>query len=269
AAAARYGAWRATDRGRPLDPDGVDRARARALVEAALSRGSGPVRLDQEQTADLLACYGLHLWPALPADDVDSACAAAERLGWPVALKAAADHLRHRIDLGGVRLDIAGPEELTEDLTQMREHLADLGAGDARFEVQRMAPGGVACVIRTSEDPRFGPVVAFGLAGDAVDLLGDVSYGVAPLTDVDVSEMVRAVRAGPRLFGYRGLPALDVGALEEVLARAATLAEDLPEVYALELHPVVVAEHGAAVLGGRIELAGAGRADGARRALPE
>lgn len=286
AAAARYSAWRGTDHGHPLDPPGIDRAGARRLVEVALAAGAragsspgravgeaappvDPVALDAQRSTELLACYGLEVWPTIPVQDGDEAVAAAERLGWPVVLKVTADRLRHRIDLGGVRLDLATPDAVRTAMAQMREHLEPAGTGDLRFEVQRMAPSGAACVIRSSEDPRFGPVVSFGLAGDAVDLLGDVSHGVAPLTDVDVAEMVRSVRAGPRLFGYRGLPALDVAALEDVLGRVAVLADDVPELRSLELHPVVVGEHGAAVLAARIELGEAGRADGARRTLPQ
>ncbi|WP_371300539.1 acetate--CoA ligase family protein [Cellulomonas sp. Y8] len=132
-----------------------------------------------------------------------------------------------------------------------------------------MAPHGVACVIRSAEDPLFGPVLGFGLGGDTTDLLGDVAWAVPPLTDVDVSDMVRAPRSSPRLFGYRGVPPLDVAALEDVLARVAVLSDQLPELLHLELNPVVVAERGAYVLGATARVGVAGtRADGPRRALP-
>lgn len=269
AAAARYGAWRGADHGRPVEVPDADRPRARRLVEAAVAGHDGDgVDLAQDDVADLLHCYGITLWRTVLVTTPDEAVEAAERLGWPVALKSAAAHLRHRIDLGGVRLDLANPAALVEAMEQMREHLEPLGAGDCAFEVQRMAPGGAACVVRSAEDPRFGPVMSFGLAGDAVDLLGDTSHGIPPLTDVDVRDMVRSVRAAPRLFGYRGLPPSDVGALEDVLARASVLADDVPELHALELHPVVVAEDGAAVLGARVRLAATGRTDSGRRVLP-
>src|SRR5690606_31003421 len=153
-------------------------------------------------------------------------------------------------------------------LAQMRSHLEQIGAASGPFEVQRMAPPGVACVIRSTEDPRFGPVVSFGLAGDAVDLLGDISHRVAPLTDEDVASMIRSVRASPRLFGYRGQPPLDVTALEDLLGRVAVMADDLPELHGLALNPVVTAEQGVYVLGATAELAPAGRVDTPRRALP-
>src|SRR5690625_5860969 len=128
-------------------------------------------------------------------------------MGWPVALKTMDEHLRHRTDLGGVRLDIASAPELIEDFEAMRTRINALRPGtNPDFEVQAMAPSGVACVLRGAEDPLFGPVVSFGLAGDAVELLGDIAHRVPPLTTSDVHDLVRSVQASPRLFGYRALP---------------------------------------------------------------
>ncbi len=291
AATTRYSAWRAADRGSPLAPAGIDRPRARRLVAEILDEPQGPLvdtavidvqpevdpyrgdagpdptplRLTPAGAAELLACYGIAVWPTHVVRDADEAVAAAEELGWPVALKSTSARLRHRIDLGGVRLDLTGPAALRAAVEAMAAQLDESGP----WEVQRMAATGAACVIRSREDPRFGPVVSFGLAGDAVDLLGDMSYGVAPLSDVDVADMVRAVRASARLFGYRGVPPLDVAALEDVLGRVVVMADDLPELRSLELHPVVVAEHGAAVLAARVLLAHAGRVDSPRRVLPQ
>ncbi|MFF2266664.1 GNAT family N-acetyltransferase [Cellulosimicrobium cellulans] len=268
-AVVRYARWREADHGTPVRPAGVDAGRARALVEGALA-GRDAVDLDPATTADLLACYGVRLWPARRVRTADEAVEAAREVGWPVALKSTAAGLRHRADLGGVRLGIADETELRSDVAQMRDALAAVlpGAADQPFEVQAMADAGVACVVRSTEDQLFGPVVSFGLAGDAVDLLGDVAYGVPPLTDVDVAAMVRSVRAAPRLFGYMGTHVVATAALEDVLARVSVLADDLPEVRSLELYPVVVSEHEAAVLSARVTLADAQRADALRRALP-
>ncbi|SDF46668.1 Acyl-CoA synthetase (NDP forming) [Cellulosimicrobium cellulans] len=268
-AVVRYARWREADHGTPVRPTGVDPVRARALVEGALA-GQDAVDLDPTTTAELLACYGVRVWPARRVRSADEAVEAAREVGWPVALKSTAAGLRHRADLGGVRLDIADETELRTDFAQMRAALAAVlpGAADEPFEVQAMADAGVACVVRSTEDQLFGPVVSFGLAGDAVDLLGDVAYGVPPLTDVDVAAMVRSVRAAPRLFGYMGTHVVATAALEDVLARVSVLADDLPEVRSLELYPVVVSEHGAAVLSARVTLADAQRADALRRALP-
>ncbi len=223
-----------------------------------------PVELTPDEAGRLLACYGIRVWPSEVVADADAAVAAAERLGWPVALAAMNPRLRHRVDLGGVRLDLPGPVALREAMAGVLAAHPDAGP----WRVQRMAAPGASCVLRSAEDPRFGPVVSFGLAGDAVDLLGDVSHGVAPLSDTDVAEMVRAVRASPRLFGYRGLPALDVAALEDVLGRLSVMADDLPDLHSVELHPVVVGPSGLAVLAAYAAVAPAGRVDAGRRALP-
>jgi acyl-CoA synthetase (NDP forming) len=131
-----------------------------------------------------------------------------------------------------------------------------------------MAPEGASCVLRTREDGMFGPLVSFGLAGDASDLLGDLAYRIPPLTDVDVSDLIRSVRAAPRLAGYRGAPRLDVAGLEDVIARLSCLADDLPQVAELELNPVIVAESGVALAGVTAVLSRpAGRTDGTRRSL--
>ncbi|MBO0922651.1 GNAT family N-acetyltransferase [Cellulomonas sp. zg-ZUI222] len=269
--AACYAAWRAADRGHPVRPAGVD-TRAAARLVARLLAASGatdgsPLALDPAQTAELLAAAGVHVWPSVRVRDADEAVAAAEALGWPVALKTTVPALRHRADLGGVRLDVADAAELRADVAGILA-LADAhdpGPGVPPLEVQAMAPHGVACVVRSAEDPLFGPVISLGVAGDAADLLGDVAYRVPPLTDVDVAELVRTPRAAPRLFGYRGLPALDVAALEDLVARVSVLADALPDVRSLELNPVVVSPHGLAVLGAYVTVAPADRADAARR----
>ncbi|WP_166848350.1 GNAT family N-acetyltransferase [Isoptericola sp. BMS4] len=272
----RYARWRTEDHGTYARPDGMDSRRARRLVEAGLADADdgtveSPGReLTQDEAAELLDCYGLRLWRSRTVRTAEEAVAAADDLGWPVALKSASAALRHRTDLGGVRLDIAEPDELTTDVERLREvATAVLGDTEPDLEVQRMAPAGVACVVRSAEDPLFGPVLSFGLAGDATDLLDDVAHGVPPLTDVDVAGMVRQVRAAPRLFGYDGAPAVDTGALEDVLARASAMADDLPEIASLELYPVVVGPQGASILHAGVRLRRTGqRADPLRRALP-
>jgi acyl-CoA synthetase (NDP forming)/RimJ/RimL family protein N-acetyltransferase len=265
ATAQRYAAWRQRDPGHRAEPADLDLAQAREIVAGALT--DAETELDQSTTARLLATFGITLWPQTPVRDPRSAVAAAAQLGYPVALKTTAPHLRHRTDLGGIRLNIKDAEELAADLAQMREVLGPLDA--ERLVVQRMAPPGVACTIRTVEDPLFGPVVSFGLSGDASELLGDVAHRIPPLTDVDISDLVRSIRAAPKLFGHHGAAPADVPALEDLLGRVAALADELPELAELELNPVVVSTQGLAVLGAVVRLARpAERSDTARRELP-
>jgi len=180
-----------------------------------------------------------------------------------------------RVDPPGV--DRAGARELIEQLLSGVDHNArvQLATDDVcallacyGLTVQQMAPGGVSCVLRTMEDGLFGPLVSFGLAGDASELLGDIAYRIPPLTNIDVGDLIRSVRAAPRLTGYRGAPPLDVAGLEDVIARLSCLADDLPQVAELELNPVIVAESGVTIAGVTAVLSRpAGRTDGTRRSL--
>lgn len=270
AAARDYYRWRHTDRGPRVDPGGVDRREAKALVQSALAdlpRGSSK-RLSPAEAERLLGCYGIQVWPERRVTDPEQALAAADELGWPVALKPADEVLRHRTDLGGVRLDLSTPAELTEAYTSAAARVSSIIGQGCAFDVQPMAPPGAGCVVRAAEDELYGPIVSVGLAGDAVELLGDVSYRVPPLTETDVTEMIRSLRAAPRLFGHRGMPPLDVTALEDVVGRVSVLKEELAEISTIVLHPVLVAERGAAVLGVRVDLAHPSRGDAARRVLP-
>ncbi|HIZ37715.1 MAG TPA: GNAT family N-acetyltransferase [Candidatus Ruania gallistercoris] len=270
AAAREYHRWRHSDRGARVDPSDIDRRAAKSLVQSALADlppGSSK-RLSGQDAERLLGCYGITTWPERRVSDERSALAAADELGWPVALKPADEVLRHRTDLGGVRLDLSTPSELAEAYTAAAARVASIIGHPCAFDIQPMAPPGAGCVVRAAEDELYGPIVSLGLAGDAVELLGDVSYRVPPLTATDVTEMIGSLRAAPRLYGHRGMPRLDVAALEDVLARVSVLKEELAEVSGLVLHPVLVGEQGAAVLGVRVDVAHPRRGDVARRVLP-
>ena len=263
-----YAKWTRQEQGARVDFQDVDVNAVRKLV-ADEPAGTASAEL----TAKILAAYGISVWPAYRVHTVEDAITQAELVGWPVALKSTAESLRHRADLGGVRLNISTPQDMVQNFSNMVSELSQhLGSPQAvaemGFEIQAMAPSGVACVLRSQEDELYGPVVSFGLSGDAVDLLGDVTYGVPPLNTSDVSKMVRSIGAAPRLFGYKGIEAVNTDALEELIGRVSQLADTHPRIRGLELYPVVVSKQGAAVISAHIELQPADRKDGLRRALP-
>jgi acyl-CoA synthetase (NDP forming) len=244
AAAARYATWRRRPAGSLPDLDGIDAAAARAVVEKALAPGATGRDLTPEESAQLLAAYGLPLVERRVVTGLDEATVAAEELGYPVAVKATAPPLRHRQDLGAVRLDLVDAAAVRSAVTA----LAELTDAAAPVVVQRMAAPGVTTVVEVLDDPTFGALVSFGVGGLATELLGDRAYAPVPLTDLDAAELVAAPRAAPLLAGYRGSEPVDTAALRQLLLRVSRLAEDLPEVLALELNPVLVARHGLAVL---------------------
>ncbi|MGH3311084.1 MAG: acetate--CoA ligase family protein, partial [Streptomyces sp.] len=231
-----------------------------------LERPRGRVLVPGDAAA-LLACYGITVQATSPAPGPDEAASAAGRLGYPVALKTTAPQLRHRADLGGVRLDIAGEKELRRAYTELTDSLGK--PAELRPVVQAMAPRGVDTVIRAAVDPSIGAVLTFGLAGTPSELLGDVAHRLVPATDRDAAELVRAIRSAPILFGWRGARSADTGALEDLLLRVSRLVDDHPEIVAVDLEPVVVAPRGHTVLGATVRVAEAPpEADLGRRSLP-
>jgi acyl-CoA synthetase (NDP forming)/GNAT superfamily N-acetyltransferase len=254
AEAVKYAQWRreAVDPGRVPEFEDIDEKGAAGLIGGLLARGQG-LTLGVEETCDLLGKYGVDVHRALPAPTPEAAAEAARALGYPVALKATAPHLRHRADLGGVRLDLA-------DEDQLRRAYAELGElfgtpDELRPVVQRMAPRGVDTVVRAVIDPAAGAVLSFGLAGAASQLLGDTAHRLIPVTDREAASLIRSIRTAPLLFGWRGSTPVDTPALEELMLRVSRLVDDHPEVVAVTLEPVVVAAHGLSVLGASVRLA--------------
>ncbi|MFE2477342.1 GNAT family N-acetyltransferase [Streptomyces sp. NPDC059389] len=256
AEAVRYGQWRRAnaDAGQVPEYEDIDEAGAAARLAALLAGvGDGVLTLSEPDAAALLAHYGIRVLPTLPAPTADAAVRAARSLGYPVALKTTAPHLRHRADLGGVRLDLA-----TEaDLRRSYEELTDLlGTPDELLPVvQAMVPRGVDTVVRSVIDPAAGSVLSFGLAGVASELLGDTAHRLVPATDRDVAGLIRSIRTAPLLFGWRGSDPVDTAALEELLLRLSRLVDDHPEVVGVTLEPVVVATEGLSVLSAAVRVA--------------
>ncbi|MFF7984844.1 GNAT family N-acetyltransferase [Streptomyces sp. NPDC007901] len=254
AEAVKYAQWRreAAEPGKVPEYDDIDEKGTAELIGALLERGEG-LALGVEETCALLGRYGIDVHRALPAPTPDAAAGAARDLGYPVALKATAPHLRHRADLGGVRLDLADEEQLRRAYAELTELFGS--PEELRPVVQRMAPRGVDTVVRAVIDPAAGAVLSFGLAGAASQLLGDMAHRLVPVTDRDATSLVRSIRTAPLLFGWRGSTPVDTPALEELLLRVSRLVDDHPEVVAVTLEPVVVARHGLSVLGATVRLA--------------
>jgi acyl-CoA synthetase (NDP forming)/GNAT superfamily N-acetyltransferase len=209
-------------------------------VDPAAAEVDGP-------PADLLAAYGIAVVPSTAAASIEEVLTAAADVGYPVALKAAGQALRHRIDLGAVRLALADEDDVR---AAYRELAAAFGPD---VLVQTMVPAGVACTVEVVEDPAFGPVVGFGLSGVASELLGDLAWRGAPLTDRAAEALVDEPRAAPLLHGYRGSTPVDREALIDLLLRVGRLADEHPRIRSLSLNPVLARPDGYSVLHAAVE----------------
>jgi acyl-CoA synthetase (NDP forming)/RimJ/RimL family protein N-acetyltransferase len=265
-AATRYGLWRAREHGEPVNPSGIDRLVAEQLIDGVLADAPAGRALTPAEAETLLGAYGVDVWPTVPAGSADDAVAAAERIGYPIVLKSISPAVRHQPQLAGIRVDLGTEATVRESFESLSLRLAPKGADV--FVVQRMATPGVACVVRTAEDPLFGPVVSFSIAGPPTDLLGDIGHRIPPLTDVDVTDLVSSVKASPLLDGYHGAAPADRSALADLIARVSVLADQQPDVASLEINPVIAHPGGVDVLGVEVFVAPAtARNDTERRFL--
>ncbi|MFF3214991.1 GNAT family N-acetyltransferase [Streptomyces sp. NPDC002886] len=256
AEAVRYGQWRraVAEVGQVPEFEDIDESGAAGQLSRLLAGvGEEVATLDDPDARELLARYGIRVLSTLPAPSADAAVRAAAVLGYPVALKTTAPHLRHRADLGGVRLDLTTEAELRRSYEELTHALGK--PQELLPVVQSMVPRGVDTVIRSVIDPAAGAVLSFGLSGVASELLGDTAHRLVPATDRDAASLIRSIRTAPLLFGWRGSDPVDTPALEELLLRLSRLVDDHPEVVGVALEPVVVATEGLSVLSATVRVA--------------
>ena len=232
---------------------GYDIERARAVLCRALARPAvdgAATWLRPDECEAVMGAIGVATPGWALATTPDDASAAAARIGFPVALKLYSETLTHKTDVGGVALGLTSADEVRDAWTAMARSLADAGHAGAMQGalVQAMVPDGVDTLVGVTRDPTFGPLVAFGLGGVMVELLGDVVFRVAPLTDRDAAGMVRGIRAAKRFGAWRGRAASDTAAIEDVLLRVSQLVDAAPEIAEMDVNPLRVRANGEGAL---------------------
>ena len=234
----RYAEWRRRPPGQAPALAGVDAEAAHAVVaEALAAHGEGWLRPDA--VGRLLGAAGIALPPFALVPTAQEAAAAAERIGFPVAVKIVSPTLTHKSDFGGVVLDLASPVAVEQACAAMLARVPAGGDVDGLL-VQQMVAGGIETIVGLVDDGTFGPLLGFGLGGTAVEVLNDVAFRITPLTDADAYEMVRSIRSLPLLQGYRGRPPADLAAIEDLLLRISWLVEEVPAISEMDANPVKV-----------------------------
>jgi acetyl coenzyme A synthetase (ADP forming)-like protein len=222
----------------------VNTEKAENILVEAKKKGSG--FLPNNQVKDILEAYGFN-FPALElAKDEKEAMKIAKRIGYPVALKIASPDIIHKSDAGGVALDIEDENELRKKYNRIISEVKTK-VPKAKIDgmiVEEMVIGGRETILGMSLDPNFGPLIMFGLGGIYVEILKDVSFRIAPISDLDASEMVRSVKSYPLLKGVRGEKSVDISSIEEYIQRLSRLVEDFPEIEEIDINPFVVFEKG-------------------------
>ncbi len=234
-----YAAWRGRPAGKIPALDHADIDTAREVCRRALAaRGNG--WLTAEESRMVLSAMKLPVAAGGVARTANEASHLALELGFPVAVKLASTKLVHKTEIGGVRLNLADEAAVGHAFDEIRERLARDGKLDAMegVLVQPMLADGTEVMVGAKRDSVFGALLAFGLGGIHVEILGDVCFRVAPLTDRDAADMIRCIRGFRLLEGYRGHPPADLPALEDLLLRVSRLVESVPEIAEIDLNPV-------------------------------
>ena len=239
-----------------LDDFTPDRGLVQTLLEEALHEGRD--WLGDAQSQAVLRAYGIPAVETVQTRDVQEAVAAAEKIGYPVALKIISPHVIHKSDVGGVALGLASGEELRAAAANMCQQITRLlpQAQVRGFTVQAMAhrPGAHELIVGIATDAVFGPVILFGTGGTAVELNRHHAVALPPLNTSLARDLVAASGLSTLLAGYRGRPPANEQALLATLLKVSQMACDLAWLVELDINPLLVDERGVLTVDARIKL---------------
>jgi len=217
----------------------VDKEKVRPWLEKARKEKRD---LLLHEAAEILGMYGIPMVRGIPVSNETEAVQAAKHLGFPVAMKVISQEISHKSDVGGVQLNLrseAGVVDAYQDMIRrIRQEYRE-----PRIEgvlIQSMVTGGRELIVGGRQDDQFGPVVLVGLGGIFVEVFGEVSVRVAPISHREAMEMIDELRGAPILKGARGLKPSDIQSVVEVLLRLSQLLCDFPEIREMDINPLRV-----------------------------
>ncbi len=222
----------------------VNKEKAHQLLDAALNEGK--TYLAEFEASEVLAAYGLPVVTSKMATSAEEAKTLAEEVGFPLVMKVMSKDVVHKSDAGGVVLNVQSADEAAQAYAQIVANVKKYKS-DAHIDgilLRRMIPKGEEVILGSKRDVSFGGVVMFGLGGIFVEVMKDISFKVAPLSQKEAQDMIDEIKGAPLLYGMRNLPARDVDALKESLQRLSQLVEECPQIKELDINPLIVLEKG-------------------------
>lgn len=220
----------------------VNYERAREIILQSASQGRE--QLTTRESIDVLDAYGIRVCRSGFALNEEQAVSVAETVGYPVVMKMTSKTTSHKTDVGGVRVNIQNADQLRAEYRDLIEKLKqkDLLDGLEGVIIQEMVKGSREMVCGVATDPQYGPMVMFGLGGVFIEVMKDVTFRMAPLTDIDADEMIRGVKAYQLLLGARGTTPAQIDQLRECLLRISQLIQDFPAITELDINPLIISE---------------------------
>jgi len=209
-------------------------------------RAHGRLFLLESEAYEVLRAYRFPVAISRLARSKEEAKAAARRIGFPVVLKIASPDIIHKVDYGGVRLDLKTEDEVESAYREILDNIRRRQP-EARISglmVEEMARPGKEVILGMNRDAQFGPILMFGLGGIYVEALEDVSFRLAPIREYSALAMIKKTKAHKILDGFRGGPVYDIQAIAECLLRLSQLVVDFEEIRELDINPLLVYEKG-------------------------
>ena len=232
-----YGRYLQRDRG-TVKEFKVDRKSVARIFDAC--KQDDRCRLNEVEVLQVLEAYGFSLAKYGVAKDLEEAKKLAAEIEYPVALKAMSPQIVHKSDFGGIALDIEDERDLARRLKKITRRIKRSGFSISGYLVQEFVTGGKEVILGMKNDPKFGPLIMFGLGGIYVEILKDVAFRLTPLTDAEADRMIKSIRVYPLLTGVRGEKASDVNIIVDHLQRISQLVNDFYRIEELDINPMIV-----------------------------
>ena len=231
-------------------PDGdvtefkVDMNKARAIFDKVKSEGR--TNLLEDEGREILDAYGFPLPESSIATTEDEAVDAANKIGYPIVMKISSPQIVHKSDAGGVKVNLTNDAEVRDGFKTIMENAKkyDSNAEIKGVLIVEMVKGGKEMIIGSKLEPGMGPVVMLGMGGIYVEILKDVTFRLAPLTDQEANDMISSIKTKKLLDGVRGEKPSDISKLSECIQRLSQLVTDFTEIKELDMNPVLVMEQG-------------------------
>ncbi|TKJ25458.1 MAG: acetyl-CoA synthetase [Promethearchaeota archaeon Loki_b31] len=208
--------------------------------------------LTEFESKELLKEIGISIPDHKLTSTKEETVLAAKNIGFPVVLKLMAEDIVHKSDTGAVKLNIKNEEETTNAFEELMKIPSQ---AEKLISVQKMADEPITeLILGMTTDAQFGPALMFGIGGILVELLEDVSFRIAPITEYDAREMIKEIKGFPILDGYRGKPKADIDAIVQTLLKVSDLVTKYEEIYEMDLNPVFIYDKGLICVDARIIL---------------
>lgn len=222
----------------------VNRRRAERIIHRHLR--ARQYQMGEAYAKAILRAYEFNVSPGAIAATPEEAIEVAERIGYPVAMKISSPDIIHKSDLGGVKLNLDSRDALRDafDLMMLRMKQKVPKARIEGVYVERMCKRGREVILGMTRDPQFGPMLMFGLGGIFVEVMKDVTFHIAPITEKEAMQMLESTRSYALLRGVRGQASVDVGAIANSLQRISQLVTDFPQIVEMDINPFIIGEIG-------------------------